>query len=291
MYFIFNIARKPKYSLDWKIRCHARVKNSAISSPSDISDCHTRSLIDFRIEAVLMGRFYFYQQPGYFSKNELQGVPLDQLTTICATTDPKFVQFVNSYRETPCTGSDHEYTVPEADVYGWDGSTNTNPWNSAIFHRDSFGYCLRGNSVCYWNQSGSEIFCDHGFKLVPISQTTAIYKPRRTPDLSIFMTIPANQCLSKIMSIDERGFWSTMIWYGYLGSFGCASWDKVMDRMHEQVSTRGGYMYHCDQCHLREPQPLYFCSNCKHAKYCGRQCQKKSYKLHKLMCVSPSAAT
>ena len=209
---IFPIFWQPKTYFDWKIRFKSRIWKNRKSSPTSLSDRDMLKTIDWRIEAVMTGRFFFYLYEETYDEDEDEDndvIAKASTNYRCATTDEKFVNFVKTYRQKMLENG-HVYKEVEPE---WFEPIDNAKFVPQVYLFRAFGYGNRDNSVCYWDATGTHIYYDARFKIVTTAECSILSEYPCAPD---FASIPADVCANRKVKINERELWTLMLFFGYL---------------------------------------------------------------------------
>ena len=70
--------------------------------------------------------------------------------------------------------------------------------------------------------------------------------------------------------IDDRQFWMTMIFFGYMRRTGYPRVDNALEVLFQRTQENGGRLPRCGRCGARGPDTLRRCTRCKSVNYCDR---------------------
>ena len=258
----FPMFWQPRSYFDWKIRFKARIWKDRKLSPTSLPDREMLKTIDGRIEAVMTGRFFFYNyEESYIDEDEDENDSaigkVRNYNYRCATTDENFVTFVQKYRENALKNG-HVYQEEEPE---WFEPIDNAKFVSEVYVFRPFEYGNRDNSVCYWDATGTHVYYNARFKIVTTSECSTLSEYPCAPD---FASIPARMCANGKVNVNERELWTLMLFYGYLGTVSCDVLDRELQQMQRRVEFNGGRLISCDFCWIREGSTvLPQCSRCR----------------------------
>lgn len=293
---VYPIFWNPTRQEEWKMRVKARMARKVREDPDDEGTLdRVAKGVNDRILATMTGRFFVvnerefmkrYAETGYYDEEDAEDLPI----TWSASRNPQFESDVRTYREEYAARGGHHYThFDDLRQYGVAGNVIDMPplfasddanarYNKYVCEYRVHGFFDRTNIVVWWTPSG-EISIDRHMKIMTISEVSSI---QNSPLKFSSGTVDPRWTMNRNHQFDAREFWTLFICYGYFGSIGVDIYDSEIQELRMQA-LQNDKLKSCDYCGDRAIQ-LARCARCRLRVFCGRECQKKDWKKHKLTC-------